>query len=420
VAHRTGLSAILEGTFDRETGAGVDHAAAVIAWERVPGSQSGSLSGPTASPPVTYSPLNRLAEVTSSFDHRHYVPILKGKKGEFDALGWLDGAAKDAMTPLVEIFTVPWDWDDDVPAKTIEAHLASAAKGIIGGWGPERAIFVDTLWLEPDELAGGAHHLEYLFDLLRGNVDAVPVGGPARGNAHSSAIAAIVAQDSRGACCRLDADDVSDIAGIAPNVDGWLAAIKLTPADVDLVIDFGEVTATNRGAFEIAAGALLPALPHLTDWRSLTLASGAFPRDLSNVPADSEELIDRHDWRLWRAVDSSSVPRKPTFADFAINHPGLFDPDPRTMRPSAGIRYAADAQWLIVKRRWVRHGYDQYRDASQIVLGRPEYCGAVHCRGDAFISACAAGGQTGNLTTWRAVGTSHHVQRTVDAIASLP
>lgn len=355
-----------------------------------------------------------------AFDHRHYVPILKGKKGEFDALSWLDAATKDALTPLIEIFTVPWDWNDDAPAKTIEAHLESAAKRIIGGWGADRAIFIDTIWLDPDEQAGGKHHLEYLFDALRGEVDAVPVGGLVRGNAHTAAVAAIVSQDDRGACCRLDADDVSDTTGLQPRIDAWLTAVGLTAADVDLVIDLGEVTATNRGAFEIAAGALLPALPHLNDWRSLTLASGAFPRDLSSVPAESEELFDRHDWRLWRAVDVSAAPRKPTFGDFAINHPELSDPDPRTMRPSASIRYTTDTQWLIVKRRWVRHGYDQYRDASQIVAARAEYAGSAHCRGDGFIDACAAGGPTGNLTTWRAVGSCHHLRTTVETLASLP
>jgi hypothetical protein len=355
-----------------------------------------------------------------AFDHRHYVPILKGKKGEFDALAWLDDATKDALTPLIEVFTVPWDWSEDAPAKTIEAHLDSAAKGIIGGWGANRTILVDSLWLDPDEQAGGKHHLEYLFDELRGHAGAVPVGGLARGNAHTAAIAAIVGQDHRGACCRLDGDDVSDSSSLTGRIDAWLSAVGLSPGEVDLVIDLGEVTATNRGAFEIAAGALLPTLPHLVDWRSLTLASGAFPRDLSSVPAESEELFDRHDWRLWRAVDGSSVPRKPTFADFAINHPGLSDPDPRTMRPSASIRYATDTQWLLVKRRWVRHGYDQYRDASAIVVGHAEYSGATHCRGDVFIDACAAGGPTGNLTTWRAVGTCHHLRKTVETLASLP
>jgi hypothetical protein len=34
------------------------------------------------------------------FDHRHYVPILKGKRAEFPALGALE--SKQALTPLIE------------------------------------------------------------------------------------------------------------------------------------------------------------------------------------------------------------------------------------------------------------------------------------------------------------------------------
>lgn len=90
------------------------------------------------------------------------------------------------------------------------------------------------------------------------------------------------------------------------------------------------------------------------------------------------------------------------------------------MRPSASIRYATNTQWLLVKRRWVRHGYDRYRDASAIVVGRPEYAGLAHCRGDGYIDACAAGGPIGNLTTWCAVATCHHLQTTFAALASLP
>lgn len=97
-----------------------------------------------------------------------------------------------------------------MPAKTIEGHLDSFSKGVVNGWGAGRSIFVDTIWLDPDAQTGGKHHVEYLFDAIRGQIDAVPVGGLVRGNGHGAAIAAIVALDGRGACCRLDADDVSD------------------------------------------------------------------------------------------------------------------------------------------------------------------------------------------------------------------
>jgi hypothetical protein len=32
--------------------------------------------------------------VMPPFDHHHYVPILKGKRGEFDALSWVEETLK--------------------------------------------------------------------------------------------------------------------------------------------------------------------------------------------------------------------------------------------------------------------------------------------------------------------------------------
>jgi hypothetical protein len=41
-----------------------------------------------------------------------------------------------------------------------------------------------------------------------------------------------------------------------------------------------------------------------------------------------------------------------------IAHPALLEADPRTLRPTASIRYTTEQSWTIVKRRWVRHGFD--------------------------------------------------------------
>jgi hypothetical protein len=61
------------------------------------------------------------------FDQEHYVPILKGREGEFGALRTLDDAAKIGMTPLVEVAPIPWDFENNLPAKTIDKHLEKIA-----------------------------------------------------------------------------------------------------------------------------------------------------------------------------------------------------------------------------------------------------------------------------------------------------
>jgi hypothetical protein len=353
-------------------------------------------------------------------DNRNYVSILKGKRGEFDALSWVSDAVKERTTPLIEIVTVPRDLEDDTPTKSLEEHLEAAVQRLHLGWGQISRIFLDSFWVDPDASVDGQHHLECLFEIARSKLTAIPVGGLTRSESHAAAVGAVAATDRRGALLRLDTDDISDMAALVTAVDDWLVTTALSPADVDLVLDLGELTAAGYGAMVLVCRVVLPGLPYIDDWRSLTLASGAFPQFLVEVGADSEDVFDRLDWRLWTAARDGSLPRMLTLGDYAIAHPGLLDIDPRAMRPSASIRYTTDPAWLILKRRWVRHGFDQFRTASGILMARSEYAGTEHCRGCEFIAACAAGGPTGNLTTWRAVGTCHHLTQTAAALANLP
>jgi hypothetical protein len=140
------------------------------------------------------------------------------------------------------------------------------------------------------------------------------------------------------------------------------------------------------------------------------------------VKAASVERLARCDWTLWSGVVAKTLPRVPAFVDYAISHPELSDPDPRTMRASATIRYTAATVWVVVKERWLRKygGFAQFQLAATKLMAQPEWGLPTHCLGCAFIDACAAAGPTGNLTVWRRVGTVHHLTTTAAQLASLP
>ena len=46
------------------------------------------------------------------FNHTHYVPTLKGRAGEYGALQAMTAEVKAALTPLIEIPPIPWDFDN--------------------------------------------------------------------------------------------------------------------------------------------------------------------------------------------------------------------------------------------------------------------------------------------------------------------
>ena len=45
------------------------------------------------------------------FTQRHYVPVLKWKQGEYQALYRLSNAVKDNLTPLLEIPPIGFDFE---------------------------------------------------------------------------------------------------------------------------------------------------------------------------------------------------------------------------------------------------------------------------------------------------------------------
>jgi hypothetical protein len=359
------------------------------------------------------------------FDHKHYVPILKAKLGEYGALEDLTRTRKDGMTPILEVAPIPWDWGLDQPAKSIAEHLQGLGAAITRAWGIEREVFIDSLYLDDNDFFGdGRSPVAAVLDSCRvEGLLAIPVTGPSRSANHHADVANAASQDGRGVCIRVVQDDLVDLLKLDQSLSALLQTLGVPRTDADLVVDFEHVLGQAATA-TIAATAVLATLPNLNDWRTLTLASSGFPENLSGIAADSVAAAPRYDWEVWQALVArrDSLPRLPTFGDYAIAAPTFTEIDPRVMRMSAAIRYTADADWVILKGRNTRdYGFGQFNDLCRILIARPEYTGAGFSRGDAYINDCASGnGGPGNATSWRRVGTNHHLSFVVDQIANLP
>ena len=78
-----------------------------------------------------------------NFRYDHYVPILKGKLGEFKALRELETRIKDKITPLIEAPPIPLNYDTGDPSKTVDEHLDKFIPNIKAYWGSENPAFVD-------------------------------------------------------------------------------------------------------------------------------------------------------------------------------------------------------------------------------------------------------------------------------------
>lgn len=358
------------------------------------------------------------------FDYRHYVPILKGRQGEYGALETLDSSVKAALTPLIEVPPIPWDWVNDRPAKSIDAHLEKIGTIFDRSWASDRPFYVDLIWISEDErMSDGEHPLEFVFAAARDwNLAPIPVIGLVRSDQYVGACRSVQERDRRGICLRIQREDFIEFEHLETQIFELLERLSISARATDLLLDLRSIVPPTEVDVD-AVITMLQSIPRPRDWRSFTVTGTSFPQNLMGLPPEEASVIDRTEWTLWLDVlrRFRQLPRRPTFGDYAISHPEPSEVDPRIMRPSASIRYTAERSWLVLKGRNLRdNGFEQFRQVSRELIESPEYSGPRFSWGDSYIAGCASERTgTGNLTTWRKVGTSHHLTFAVRQLSSL-
>jgi hypothetical protein len=345
------------------------------------------------------------------FNHKHYVPILKGKRAEFPALGSLK--SKVGITPLIE--AVPSGGPQQTPRR------------MSGQWPADAPYFIDLLFLDDvddtDVPAAATHPVRLCFAEVENQEQvAVPVTAISRSPGYQSAIQQVVAQQKRGLVLRLTPDDFEDADEMAETLEAFPGFFGLEPDEIDLLLDIGSVVSMSAGLVAQMHRANIDLVPNLNMWRTLTVASSAFPLSLAPLSRDQWNPSSRLDWRGWRqlVIGTKQPSRLPAFGDYGIAHPQL--PPEGRATILAQLRYATPESWIIWKgRNAITEGFDQFFAICADLVNRPEFRGGYFSWGDAEIAQKAANvGSSGSAETWRRIGTNHHIETVLEQIANLP
>jgi hypothetical protein len=356
------------------------------------------------------------------FDKLHYVPILKWRQGEYLALERLTNSIKDWCTPLFELPVEPWDFETSKPKKTLDEHVEKLGARLKKNWGVRRCFF-DSCHIPGDaKTSDGRHHVLKMFALTRSaGANAIPVTGIRRNTSFQTAIAQVMRKDGNGACIRLHPEDFE--GGLNTALPRLLKLLDGTPGEVDLVIDSeAEVSSMPKAQSLVWAG-YVRALPNVKDWRSVTVAGSSFPSSLTppnNFRPTGD--LDRHEWNAYAALVGRTLPRMPTFGDYAAAAFKTEFLDPRYIDPNAKVKYTIDGKWVVAVGKKVRAtGRGQYQELCKAIRNRmPKvFEGKGYSWGDDFIADCAAGKGNGGTSTWPSVATNHHVTKVVRDIAKL-
>jgi hypothetical protein len=348
----------------------------------------------------------RMAKMTS------YVPILRGKPGEFSA--WRNAGATvwNSTRPVFEV----------VPTKDPAADLTTFIARVTSDWPPGRVMTVDTAALDQSAVGGTADGpTMWVARALHGH------GIPARPVMHLDDAAVVLAEAAAahelhrgGACLRLGFEKENpDLHATATALSRVLATTGFKSADIDLLIDFQHVDS------EQTVGRVVPVAAELVrwatwagDWRSVIVASGAFPASISNLPTGTHTPLPRHDADLWqRLVTDTKLPIQPDYGDYAVANP-----TPRTAgwRSNPNLRYTHAGEWWVWRERNNRPGNKSFFTVCRRVVRSAAWTQEQFSWGDHEIHRCSHDtGGAGTATQWRAYGTSHHLATVTDRLARL-
>jgi hypothetical protein len=210
----------------------------------------------------------------------------------------------------------------------------------------------------------------------------------------------------------LDATNPAEADAVVERV---VHGTDLEPLRIDLVIDLAETAcAAHADKVEERARRVIR-WARTRPWRSVSVASGAMPPNLDDLPIDEPVTVGRLDARVWGRLREPGL----GYADYGVTSP-VRRAGVSYHRQLPTLRYTAERDWWIY--RWARRGGrsdDRCHDLCRTLVDSPHWpaLGARFSWGDAQIARRARSARgAGSSSGWMAWSTSHHLAYVLHAL----
>lgn len=349
-----------------------------------------------------------------------YVPALRWRQGEYQALARLAAAAKDRTVPYVTIPEVEFDFELWQPKKTVHEHVHPFAARFNAKWGQRPAWVGVHPSISGEPMGDGRDIFTYVFDALRElQANAMPAVPLDASPSMVASVAGIVATDGLGAAIGVRLEDLMK-PDARTRIEALTASLGLSLDEVDLVIDLG---APNFEPYNAFAGALIAAMQKLGDlhaFRNFVVIGTAIPETFKDVAKGADQL-PRHDWLFYQTLLGKLPPgmRRPNFGDYTIVHPEFKALDMRMIKAAGKLVYTTPADWEVRKGGAFNDNRAQMHGHCASIVASGKFKGAGYSSGDDYIAKCAVHKEgPSNQTRWKEVAINHHITHVLDDLST--
>lgn len=355
-----------------------------------------------------------------------YVPILKAKTAEFTALAHVADADAASTLPLMEIPRFPAQRAKFKQSSTpITDYLDEVIEYIAESWAGRTLMIDPRLWSPEATTESGEHVVPYVCKALQEEgVVAYPVINSDLWDSapYRRALGNVDIGSQGFYCIRLDKEAISDAVDedhFNEILDQIVSGLGVPESSFSVLLDMGDLT---RDEYDETIGSLSIAINLLEDrsFRFVITAGCTIPASINEAvrKQNSTGYVDRTEISAWKYCHSSYPRLTIAFGDYGVRNPNSKD---GTIAPDANgkIRYTIPDQYFVVRGYSRRIGAKgaQLHELCRTLIASDHYLGADFSWGDSEILACAnRDTKPGNLTSWIAIDTSHHIAEVVAEI----
>lgn len=350
-----------------------------------------------------------------------YRPILWTKQSERLALELLTDEQHDSFAPVFMVHPRKRDWESDELRfeKTVAEHLSKIPKGLAKAR-QGRPAFIDVSTLDDVDVAiDGLTPMEWLIrEAAQESMTLWPVVSPSSPAAVQQVARDVLAGGGR-VCIRVEVDDWP-----TSNQKRWNTLLNFLGkyrSRLDIIFDLSDAT-TERLASK-AIYEEVNELENRSSYGSISVGGCGLPSELPKGKGVFE--VNRMDLDVFNYA--RSIEPSLGFADYAIGRTsGGIDEDPRVLNINAKFIYAIGNQWLLSRGDAFRAGggrsmgSDAVKPMLEKLVQHPDF-GSVpsDMAKDWMDDVINETGNGGSPMVWVKWGTYHHINLTLDLIASL-
>ncbi len=316
-----------------------------------------------------------------------YIPFLKFKQNEIQGVAQLDSAIRSQIAPL---YDVPRSQNIMTEAEVLKRiKLASADLKKSRESGSEYWFFVDNFDIDESISLAGVPQYRYILNFLK-DYQTIPVLALDRNPDHNIAALDFIKTKPGSIGVRLQEEDIESYGITKPRLALlWNEITAAQPASIILLIDLRIVSDADESRKKVDRFLSRFQIDFHVDGTSIS--GSVIPGNIANlIGTDAKKNVVRKEFILWRSLTTSPGYENILYGDYGVVSPEYSDLDlgPELMNgvSTPKVFYTHSDKFYISRgRRFKTHGYGQYFDISDDIVGQAFYRGAAYSYGDRYI-----------------------------------